>query len=836
MEQQSYDEYITPRRLTDEEIEFIFKDFPLIPAATKEYRQFATKQFIEETTNMLRTVEIVPAGIDELKKEIIRQYERSFIEPGSSVGILASEALSAPITQMTFNTFHSSGSSKNVSSGLDALREMFRVTDNRSIYGSTIQFKSKDFTYSELFNFRKKIEQVKFMELVTNFDILSNTEENMRPWIKPYLKLSNSEIPETKWFMRLYLNVNMIYAYEIPYSKLIKIIKEPEPPTILVIPSPPSFGIIDIFPDVTSLPSEITDNIDRVTLDFLDNQIIQKLQNVIVSGIKGIEGFYPSKTPIVTIIDEERFYDNDDNSKVFIVLSDFKIRKTGITIEKLESLLEEVGIIIEKHHINGLFVKMPESSIIDGKYQSPTAYILKLLSQDRTEEDKIEDKEVEKGNYGYINPPTPLVRKAYCWNVDTNGRNFAEIIELDEVDPYTSYTNDIHEMYRTLGIEAIRNFIIYEFRNIIEGSGEYINNRHIKLLVDVMTNIGKPTPISYYGSSRLGNSALTLSSFEQCMKVYSLSAAYGSTEKRGTLAYAIMTGNRMGLGSGAVHIIEKVSNKLEKEKIIVENVAQKESHEEDFEMDDYETENFLNELVSTGNVDNNIHELTKEQAKLAYAGYDDGYSNMIERKIIKVKTKELTKEPSVVVQEPPEIDRNIEITAPLQEIVNEYKEISVIEDKGQTPLQVTSEKEEKDKTPTYVENNPPGKIEVKEIKETKRPSKLIINKPSKIMTKEVEEPKKEPVIIEETKSEIDKEEKPKEKKKTIKISKPPKQEKPEQEEPKEKKKTIKISKPPEQEEPEQEETQQPIKKIQVKRKGTGLLQERLKQLTKKEED
>ena len=88
------------------------------------------------------------------------------------------------------------------------------------------------------------------------------------------------------------------------------------------------------------------------------------------------------------------------------------------------------------------------------------------------------------------------VDEAHCiaeWGYDFRP-SYLHIAGIREVIPNTpilaltatatsDITNDIQEVYRVLGIEAARNTLVKELVDVIEGSGQSINNRHIHLLL-----------------------------------------------------------------------------------------------------------------------------------------------------------------------------------------------------------------------------------------------------------------------------------------------------------------------------------------------------------------
>jgi DNA-directed RNA polymerase beta' subunit len=74
------------------------------------------------------------------------------------------------------------------------------------------------------------------------------------------------------------------------------------------------------------------------------------------------------------------------------------------------------------------------------------------------------------------------------WILDTTGTNLMEIMALDFIDGYRTFSNDIKEIFDVLGIEAARQIIYNEFFDVMEFSDVYINYHHLSLLCDRMTS------------------------------------------------------------------------------------------------------------------------------------------------------------------------------------------------------------------------------------------------------------------------------------------------------------------------------------------------------------
>src|SRR3989344_4835711 len=88
-------------------------------------------------------------------------------------------------------------------------------------------------------------------------------------------------------------------------------------------------------------------------------------------------------------------------------------------------------------------------------------------------------------------PSTPkmelYLRPSYTKTIQTLKET---ILRIKEVDGTRTTTNDIFEVGEVLGIEAARNLIIKEAKDVFKEQGLDIDIRHIIFLADVMTRTG----------------------------------------------------------------------------------------------------------------------------------------------------------------------------------------------------------------------------------------------------------------------------------------------------------------------------------------------------------
>lgn len=136
------------------------------------------------------------------------------------------------------------------------------------------------------------------------------------------------------------------------------------------------------------------------------------------------------------------------------------------------------------------------------------------------------------------------------WIVETDGSDFQKILAHPSVDYTRTISNNVWDIYETLGIEASRQFLIEEFMGIMDG----INECHTKLLVDRMTNSGTISSISRYTLRKGDGGPMGRASFEETMDNFLNAAAHGDIEPTKGVSASIICGKRAHIGTGMMDI------------------------------------------------------------------------------------------------------------------------------------------------------------------------------------------------------------------------------------------------------------------------------------------
>ena len=134
------------------------------------------------------------------------------------------------------------------------------------------------------------------------------------------------------------------------------------------------------------------------------------------------------------------------------------------------------------------------------------------------------------------------------WGLTTNGSNLQYLYQYPWVSFTETYSNDMWEIYYLFGIEAVYQFLIEEFTNIIQYDGTYINDCHIHVVVSIMTFDGIITAISRYGM-KSDTGVLNKCSYEESVENFIYASIYSKTDNTKGVSASVICGKEPLIGS-----------------------------------------------------------------------------------------------------------------------------------------------------------------------------------------------------------------------------------------------------------------------------------------------
>src|ERR687892_2294899 len=158
-----------------------------------------------------------------------------------------------------------------------------------------------------------------------------------------------------------------------------------------------------------------------------------------------------------------------------------------------------------------------------------------------------------------------IVKQDEEWVIQTAGSNLAKVLSIEGVDTTRSTTNNVYEIWQTLGIEAARTALIKEITNTLEEQGLEVDTRHIMLVADLMTSKGHLQQIGRHGIAGTKTSVLARAAFEITVPTIARASLEGQIESLKGVTENVIVGATVPVGTGMVDLYMSVKEENGKE-------------------------------------------------------------------------------------------------------------------------------------------------------------------------------------------------------------------------------------------------------------------------------
>ena len=138
--------------------------------------------------------------------------------------------------------------------------------------------------------------------------------------------------------------------------------------------------------------------------------------------------------------------------------------------------------------------------------------------------------------------------------LDTIGTNLIDILALDSIIPGKTISNDVMEVYETLGIEAVRRCLFEEVLDVMEFDDTYINHHHIHLLCDRMTCNEKLVNFFRHGINKDNIGPIAKASFEETTEMFLKAAKHGELDNMRGVSANVMCGQEGYYGTSSFQV------------------------------------------------------------------------------------------------------------------------------------------------------------------------------------------------------------------------------------------------------------------------------------------
>lgn len=154
-----------------------------------------------------------------------------------------------------------------------------------------------------------------------------------------------------------------------------------------------------------------------------------------------------------------------------------------------------------------------------------------------------------------------IVKQEDEWVIQTSGSNLSKVVTIKGVDTSRVATNNVYEIWQTLGIEAARTALVKEITNTLEEQGLEVDIRHIMLVADLMTSKGYLQQIGRHGIAGTKTSVLARAAFEITVPTIARASLEGQLETLRGVTENVIVGATVPVGTGMVDLYMQVKEK-----------------------------------------------------------------------------------------------------------------------------------------------------------------------------------------------------------------------------------------------------------------------------------
>lgn len=516
--------------------------YGMYPHATLFFR---TSLFMELTTRrLIYNWKWSKEQFDQLIAKIESKFWSCLVQPGEMVGPLAAESIGEPSTQMTLNTFHHAGiASKNVILGVPRITELVDAcrkikTPSLSIY----LLKANDKTIAD--ELKEQLLELFLQDVVLSKDVfydpnLEKTvikeDQDLVDWFNIFKeekeevknvnsddkkerkkKNNNNQDPSSNFVIRLKLDRKLLVKRKL---------------TAQII----SDRIADYF---NAEFSEV-----RVEILYSDSNVLPPNDWILRIRCYNLD-------TLKLLQEEKRGSGRRSVIQTIVQNSAASLLIPAGGGKKNASNLKPELIQLACHNLlHKIMAKIRISKVPNIK--QATLRKVQVSKVDRESHAMITDDE---------------------FMIDTVGSALLEVMTLPGVDWKRTMSNDVNEVYETMGIEMAAALLFHEMKTVLSYDGTYINDRHIILIVNTMTFRGYLMPLSRHGINRIDTGPLVRGSFEETPDVLLEAGFFHEVDYISGVTDNITLGQKAPIGTGCVSVhltkeyIQILKDKIEKTK------------------------------------------------------------------------------------------------------------------------------------------------------------------------------------------------------------------------------------------------------------------------------
>lgn len=484
------------------------------------------------------------------------KYMQATVDPGEAVGIIASESIGEPSTQMTLNTFHFAGhGAANVTLGIPRMREII-MTAAEKIMTPQMTLPILDTINDDQADiFCRSVGRILLSEVVDKVSVIesscvsSSGSINRRYTVRFQFYTRDeyeNEYDITDLNVMNCVSRSFLTALESSIKKEFKRFGTSNTEIGQAVPSNESALTYN------ESSSDSYDAEDDEADD--DNLKSKKTQAVSYDGPDDGETEALDKASQTSEDEDSDMEDSDGDSD-----SDSDEEMTdGFTptshANMSKGARERANLIIDRHqHVSHFNFddKKGEWCEFSLEYSANEPKILMVsLIEDICRQTVIR----EIPSIGRCLRPSPDQHGGQRVLV-TEGVNFQAIWEENAfVDVNAILSNDVSAVLKTYGVEAARNTIVREINNVFKTYAINVNERHLNLIADMMTRDGTYLAFNRFGMNSMTSPFLKMS-FETTCNFLTQAVLDNSIDPLDYPSARIVVGKASKVGTGSFDVL-----------------------------------------------------------------------------------------------------------------------------------------------------------------------------------------------------------------------------------------------------------------------------------------
>lgn len=197
------------RNLTNKEIRDILSSLKVQRGLPKPIQEKMYHNLITPLIEPLQKIKIKSEKIPDLKKEILRQYYSSLVQPGENIGVIAAQSISEKNTQITLDTFHTLNTGiQTVLTGIPRFKVLCDTTMNPKVVSCKVQLLEPD---EQLI-----FTAVYLKDLVISHDLIKYPERNFDEDFSIFYPREEKE----DYCIRFFIDLKIQYKYRITFERI----------------------------------------------------------------------------------------------------------------------------------------------------------------------------------------------------------------------------------------------------------------------------------------------------------------------------------------------------------------------------------------------------------------------------------------------------------------------------------------------------------------------------------------------------------------------------------------------------------------------------------------